>query len=116
EAINSPSCSIPAGRSDHQVELLAMDRTIGVAGCMASKPKASLGEGMGLWSENASKRWQWGKLMVRDRASCGTANTSLIWGGCPRELLTTLQAMSGIEFPISHVVRHLMHKWMEALL
>ncbi|KAF8120514.1 hypothetical protein EV363DRAFT_1279862 [Boletus edulis] len=24
EAINSPSCSIPAGRSDHQVELLAM--------------------------------------------------------------------------------------------
>ncbi|KAF8130819.1 hypothetical protein EV363DRAFT_1334347 [Boletus edulis] len=25
---------------------------------MASKPKASLGEGMGLWSENSSKRWQ----------------------------------------------------------
>ncbi|KAF8130848.1 hypothetical protein EV363DRAFT_1167372 [Boletus edulis] len=24
EAINSPSCSIPAGRSDHQIELLAM--------------------------------------------------------------------------------------------
>ncbi|KAF8119437.1 hypothetical protein EV363DRAFT_1198381 [Boletus edulis] len=37
-------------------------------------------------------------------------NTLLIWGGCPRELLTS-QAMSGIEFPILHVVRHLRDKW-----
>ncbi|KAF8127907.1 hypothetical protein EV363DRAFT_1171517, partial [Boletus edulis] len=41
-------------------------------------------------------------------------NTLLIWGGCPRELLTS-QAMSGIEFPIPHVVRHLRDKWMEGI-
>ncbi|KAF8120465.1 hypothetical protein EV363DRAFT_1133518, partial [Boletus edulis] len=56
---------------------------------MASKPKASLGEGIGLWSENAT---------------CGTANTLLIWGGCPRELLTS-QAMSGLGNRVSHSSR-----------
>ncbi|KAF8137272.1 hypothetical protein EV363DRAFT_1317248, partial [Boletus edulis] len=40
---------------------------LSIAGWMASKPKASLGEGMGLWSENASKRWQWRKLMKKLR-------------------------------------------------
>ncbi|KAF8439917.1 hypothetical protein L210DRAFT_3541118 [Boletus edulis BED1] len=39
-------------------------------------------------------------------------NALLIWGGCLRELLTS-QAMSGIEFPIPHVVRHLRDKWKE---
>ncbi|KAF8415038.1 hypothetical protein L210DRAFT_3515652, partial [Boletus edulis BED1] len=56
---------------------------------MASKPKASLGEGMGLWSENAA---------------CGTANTSLIWGDCPRKFLTS-QAMSGLGNRVSRSSR-----------
>ncbi|KAF8130853.1 hypothetical protein EV363DRAFT_1166920 [Boletus edulis] len=34
---------------------------------MPSKPKASLGEGIGLWSENASKRWQWRNLTKKLR-------------------------------------------------
>ncbi|KAF8128918.1 hypothetical protein EV363DRAFT_1169884, partial [Boletus edulis] len=39
------------------------------------------------------------------RSACGTANTSLIWGGCPRELLNVG----------THVAQHLRDKWMEAL-
>ncbi|KAF8130789.1 hypothetical protein EV363DRAFT_1334064, partial [Boletus edulis] len=117
---------------------------------MASKPKASLGEGIGLWSENAridvhiykALLWSPGRsshfwniqtppnlkktsaisragrdfiALSTHRPACGTANTSLIWGGCPRELLTSQCRDSGIEFPIPHLVRQLKDKWMEGI-
>ncbi|KAF8127875.1 hypothetical protein EV363DRAFT_1265971 [Boletus edulis] len=103
EAINSPSCSIPAGHSDHQVELLAMDRNVRVAGWMTSKPKANLW--WNIQTQKTSAIWRAGRDFIALRLTCGTANTeSLIgWGGCPRE------------FPIPHVAHHLRDKWMEAL-
>ncbi|KAF8130974.1 hypothetical protein EV363DRAFT_1330847 [Boletus edulis] len=48
-----------------------------IAGWMTSKPKASLREGIGLWRENVSKRWQWRKLTVRERAR--HIDKALLW-------------------------------------
>ncbi|KAF8127940.1 hypothetical protein EV363DRAFT_1342615 [Boletus edulis] len=45
-----------------------------VTGWMTSKPKASLREGIGLWRENVSKRWQWQRRLEK-----GRDDKALLW-------------------------------------